>query len=244
MIWMEITKCNRQRRSASPTFVSSLPFLASIQHEALEMHNNVVLIECKNEYDAGKPASAYEIADLLGIPTALTVSIEGYGIHPFLNALFIAHYHLIGSTASVIIVASATSSVSSKSALGEVKKHGTIDNFRVVRLSLQQPARDSDTLLVIATPVNSKTDLYSLLKIENDNDLAFHSVPIMPFSTWLLNTRDVNVSPTALEKLNIQSSVSKQLKTICCDSCFNLLKKLPATLASTEMKGKGLLLVT
>lgn len=233
MMWMEIPKYNKKRKGENPISTPYLPFLTSIQHEAQEKPNSVVLIECKNEFDAGRPASAYEIAYILGIPTALTVSIEGDGISPFLNALFIAHLHLRDDAASVIVVASPVSSISSESSGCDVKKDAMIDRLWALRLLSKQPAGGLDSLQAYALPV-SFTDA---------NNLTFQSVPVTANSAWLLNPRGVNAFPTVMEQLSYQPSESNKWEATCCHSCFDLLKKISAILGTDAMMEKGLLLV-
>ena len=238
-MWIEIPESSQTRIGTSSTVARYRSFLAPIQREAREGSGSVVLIECKNEYDAGRPASAYEVAYLLEIPTALTVSIEGHGIFPFLHALFIAYFHLQANVTSVIIVASPTSKVPIESSGGNVKESQIVNDLRIVRLSLQQPEGDSGSLRVIALSVGSKSVSGNLSRLEDGNDLVFQSMPITADSAWLLDQG----GGMELELLSHQPIESHKLQIFHCDSCFELLKTMPAAIDSAETMGKRLLLV-
>jgi hypothetical protein len=239
MMWMEIPNCFEQRKGDNPNRIPYLPFLLSVQKESQMSPNAVVMIECKNEYDAERPASAYELAYHLGIPTALTISIEGRGILPFLHALFIAHFHLSTKATSVIIVASPVSKVPAESSRENVPKGQIINGCLAVRLLMQQP-EGQDSLHAKITQVSPKSFNHNMSDVLNAKDLNLQTVPVTANSAWLLNQR--NASQHGLELFSSPPQVSMKWKSTCCDSCHDLLEKISKTYNSAKTLKKGILL--
>jgi len=62
-----------------------------------------LLIECKNDLDIYAPATSYKLALMLNMPKIIPVCIEGEGLSPFVDALFIAQLHLKTGTTDVFI---------------------------------------------------------------------------------------------------------------------------------------------
>ena len=62
-----------------------------------------LLIECKNKLDINDHASSYKLALMLNMPQIIPTCIEGEGLAPFVDALFIAKLHLKTGTTDVFI---------------------------------------------------------------------------------------------------------------------------------------------
>lgn len=62
-----------------------------------------LLIECKNKLDIYAAATSYKLAIMLHMPQIIPVCIEGEGLSPFTDALFVAQLHLKTGTTDVFI---------------------------------------------------------------------------------------------------------------------------------------------
>ncbi|CCO22311.1 hypothetical protein [Maridesulfovibrio hydrothermalis] len=215
-MWIEIPKENKVITDESSGLYQYPEFLESIQQELKAVPGSVLMIECKNEYDSEKPASAYEIAQLLGISTALPVSVEGHGISPFLNALYIASLHLRANTSSVIIVAKPPSG----GTLEHSDKDRTSKETTIVKLSLKSVPQNPCSIHAVAIPFTGERIPPSLS--DYFTNINFFALQAAPNCKWLLK----ELSIADREKLT--SFDSNRFCTINDDhkSCFDLLKGL------------------
>jgi hypothetical protein len=63
----------------------------------------VLLIECKNDLNIYAPATSYKLSLILNMHNIIPICIEGEGLSPFVDALFIAQLHLKTGTTDVFI---------------------------------------------------------------------------------------------------------------------------------------------
>lgn len=215
-MWVEISKVKKIITDTGSGLHQHPEFLESIKQELKAAPGSVLMIECKNEYDSEKPASAYEIAQFFGIPTVLPVSVEGHGISPFLNALYIASLHLRANTSSVIIVAKPPSG----GTLEHSDEDHTLKETTIVKLSLKSAPQNPCSIHAVAIPFTGEKIPPSLS--DYYTNINFFALQAAPNCKWLLK----ELSIADREKLT--SFDSNRFCAINDDhkSCFDLLKDL------------------
>ena len=221
-MWVEISKVNKVITDTGSGLHQYPEFLESIKQELKAAPCSVLMVECKNEYDSEKSASAYEIAQLLGVPTVLPVSIEGHGISPFLNALYIASLHLRANTSSVIIVA--------KHPAGDILEHSnedqTLKETIIIKLSLKFIPQNPSSIYAVAIPFTGEKIPTSVP--DHSSNINFFEDQAAPNCKWLLK----ELSIVDRDKLTFLDS--NNFCTINADkkSCFDLLKDLSSYIST------------
>lgn len=218
-MWMQILEDSSVLIDKNIPLKEKITFLRPLQVKLEAEPGSVILIELKNNYNSQKPSSVYELATLLGMPTVIPVSIEGSGLAPFINALFIANLQLKSDASAVVIVVKQPSdNICSASESYEVAD----DKNRIITLCLTNELWDhnSSVLDIFTLPIS----LENCKPVILDNSGSFKNPINQIFSStgWflkkisrehLVTTREIEINGDILEDTNQKS-------------CFYLLSNL------------------